>query len=527
MTMDSILPHDHTAGLCECPNCHNMIPVSGPAVSGCAPGHLYIHCIGCNYHYTFPKRCQCVSHRSPALTISAGSSSQKHVVRHPSPTPLSAAVGRIPCPTRDCTKSVNVLCVNKSCKNCCIGKGGCKITSHRLDKMSKREKKKRALVDPFPHRSYSLRPPSPLIPLNHPPLTLSPQLNLNFDAEDFNWPSAVVTMERQRLEIEVEKAAEERREKELEDQEEMEYQAALAASMASPAYTPNPSPLPPPVALDSPVQHDSPLQQSVPPSDSSDHRSPPQQADLALSPTPSSWQPQGAATTINALSPKAASSRRLRTVMSVTTMRQEPARTTHLDARWMRAHEDRTKQPLPKRGQSQVDFDLSRKFRITFWDKADEEPTTFPVLHCPAWPKWVLAESPTILQQLCAPPLDFYDPKDCLWIHADLSYPHEVSKDGYLFYRRRGIHCKNFEEYIDRLSKKPPHHRTNMRGERESVREGKKVKLKQQAPPSVKGDDSEVEFVDSTTMVKQETAGPLNSKRRRSPSFPVPSPKRV
>jgi hypothetical protein len=229
----------------------------------------------------------------------------------------------------------------------------------------------------------------------------------------------------------VEKAAEEQRKKELEDQEEMEYQAALTASMTSPAYTADPPPLPLPVPFDPPVRHDSPLQQSMPPFDNSDDRSPPQQ------------------------------------------------------------------------------------------------PTTFPVLHCPAWPKWVLAESPTILQQLCTPPLDFYDPKDRLWIHADLSYPHEVSKDGYLFYRWRGIHCKNFEEYIDRLSKKPPHQRTNMRGERECVREGKKVKLKQRAPPSAKGDDSEVEFVDSTTIIKQEMVVTPNSKRRRPPSFPVLSPKRL
>lgn len=62
------------------------------------------------------------------------------------------------------------------------------------------------------------------------------------------------------------------------------------------------------------------------------------------------------------------------------------------------------------------------------------------------------------------------------------------------------------------MSKKPPHQRTNMRGERESVREGKKLKLKQWARPSVKDDDSDIEFVDSTTIVKQELVETPNPK---------------
>lgn len=66
-----------------------------------------------------------------------------------------------------------------------------------------------------------------------------------------------------------------------------------------------------------------------------------------------------------------------------------------------------------------------------------------------------------------------------------------------------------------------------MRGERESVREGKKLKLKQWARPSVKDDDSDIEFVDSTTIVKQELVETPNPKRRRRPSFPVLSPKRL
>ena len=97
------LPHNHTVDHCKCLNCRNTLIVKGPAASGIAPGHLYIHvshslctlgswiiansnfkCNRCGYHYIFPKWCQCNTHRSPTLAISAGSSSHKHVVRHSS-----------------------------------------------------------------------------------------------------------------------------------------------------------------------------------------------------------------------------------------------------------------------------------------------------------------------------------------------------------------------------------------------------------------------------------------------------------
>lgn len=225
---DPTIPHDHTADHCECPNCRNTLAVKGPAASGIAPGHLYIHCNGCGYHYTFPKWCQRITRRSPALVVSAGSSSRKHVVRHSS---HGVTVADKQCATTTCTKGANTLCSNKSCKNCCITKGGCKISSHHRDMLSKRERKKIAHLMPAP-RPYSFRPPSPLIELSHPPLTMSPPSVVERSASIFDdWPNPVRDMENRRILEEKERIERECAEAEAEEQEEREYQAALAASL--------------------------------------------------------------------------------------------------------------------------------------------------------------------------------------------------------------------------------------------------------------------------------------------------------
>ena len=75
-------------------------------------------------------------------------------------------------------------------------------------------------------------------------------------------------------------------------------------------------------------------------------------------------------------------------------------------------------------------------FLLCIYSQPDEDLTTFSVLDCPAWPKWVLADSLTALQWVASvPDLDFYNPKDHLWLWADLVYPHEVSKDSYIFFQ--------------------------------------------------------------------------------------------
>jgi hypothetical protein len=175
-------------------------------------------------------------------------------------------------------------------------------------------------------------------------------------------------------------------------------------------------------------------------------------------------------------------------------------------------------------------------FLLCIYSQPDEDPSTFSVLDCPAWPKWVLADSTTALQRLAsAPDLDFYNPKDRLWLWADLAYPHEVSKDSYIFFRRRGIRCHDFQKHLDQVLAKPPHQRVNMRGKRDSVNKGlraKKEKEKRQPPNVMDNNNSDIEFTDVTprqhTIKHNRSLSPLDGelsacKRLRSTS-PIISP---
>ncbi|KIJ90813.1 hypothetical protein K443DRAFT_657600 [Laccaria amethystina LaAM-08-1] len=515
------LPHDHTADHCECANCRNTLTVKGPAASGIAPGHLYIHCNSCGYHYTFPKWCQRITHRSPALVISAGSSSRKQVVRRAS---HATTVADKQCATTTCAKGANMLCSNKSCKNCCIAKGGCKISSHHRDMISKRERKKVAHLMPAP-RPYSFRPPSPLIELSQPPLTMSPPSPVDFNSRSASifddWPNPVRDMEKRRIQEEKERIERERAEAEAERQEEQEYQTALAASLG----------------LDhAPSTHHDSL-----PTTSSSHTSiffneGDQHVSLLLPSLLDSGSVSSDAPATSRMPVATAPVLYNRSVTKIGDMPKLPTITRHLNAEWMRPFEDLSQSQLPKKGRSQVDLDLSRKFHIMFWDKPDEDPSTFSVLDCPAWPKWVLADSTTALQRLAsAPDLDFYDPKDRLWLWADLAYPHEVSKDSYIFFRRRGIRCHDFQKHLDQVLAKPPHQRVNMRGKRDSVNKGlraKKEKEKRQPPNVMDNNNSDIEFTDVTprrhTIKHNRSLSPLDGelsacKRLRTTS-PIISP---
>lgn len=140
-------------------------------------------------------------------------------------------------------------------------------------------------------------------------------------------------------------------------------------------------------------------------------------------------------------------------------------------------------------------------FLLCIYSQPDEDLTTFSVLDCPAWPKWVLADSLTALQWVASvPDLDFYNPKDHLWLWADLVYPHEVSKDSYIFFQHWGIHCHDFQKHLDQVLVKLPHQHVNMRGERDSVKKGLKAnkEKKWQQPNLTDHSKSDIEFTDVT-----------------------------
>ena len=121
--------------------------------------------------------------------------------------------------------------------------------------------------------------------------------------------------------------------------------------------------------------------------------------------------------------------------------------------------------------------------------------------------------------------LEFYDMRSCQWITCDLSYPHDVKRDGYLLLRLLKTSCRDLEKYIQQASTKAPHLRNNIAGERAGVRQ----KLQQrriEAPRflvNLSDDDTdEVVFVESPRVKRHaEDAVDLHRPSQRQRSQPA------
>lgn len=67
--------------------------------------------------------------------------------------------------------------------------------------------------------------------------------------------------------------------------------------------------------------------------------------------------------------------------------------------------------------------------------------------------------------------VDMYNTKYRLWVKINLSYPHSLSTDSYIFLRRRGVSCVDLTDILKRFTQPAVHMRYNMPGERLAVRE--------------------------------------------------------
>ncbi len=100
-------------------------------------------------------------------------------------------------------------------------------------------------------------------------------------------------------------------------------------------------------------------------------------------------------------------------------------------------------------------------------------PALHAVHECPAWPKWVLLDSPDVQEDLglMIEPLQFYDIRNCQWVGCMPSYPHDVRRDGYLFLRRPSVTlCRDFESHYSQSLQGMQHFRDNLTKERADVR---------------------------------------------------------
>jgi len=116
-----------------------------------------------------------------------------------------------------------------------------------------------------------------------------------------------------------------------------------------------------------------------------------------------------------------------------------------------------------------------------------------------------------------------YDLKATQWVRCTASYVHDVELkgyEGYLFLRRLGVACLDFEHYTCNATNRAPHLFLNMAGERKDIKE--RSRNTQAISPSPSETDDEVEFVQdgSQSNGKRRAIGDDNrptQRRRLSP----------
>ncbi|KAF8804504.1 hypothetical protein BYT27DRAFT_7071774, partial [Phlegmacium glaucopus] len=148
-------PHHDVNGPCTCPGCGGHLPVK-LAKGGNSPGHHYIHCALCNYHYTFPKQ---------------------SVVDGPSPPPVSQSIA---CAKVGCKRRGSTQCSCYMCKQCCVLLSGSNLRAHTVVPISQTgyiSATNSSLLCPMlpfmPATSVISGPSRPVVPLSSPSTTPS------------------------------------------------------------------------------------------------------------------------------------------------------------------------------------------------------------------------------------------------------------------------------------------------------------------------------------------------------------------
>ncbi|KDR83981.1 hypothetical protein GALMADRAFT_275227 [Galerina marginata CBS 339.88] len=457
-------------GPCSCNKCGGQLQVK-LAKGGNFPGHYYIHCIPCSYHFVFPK-----ADVPRSAAVSPGILAQ----------PQAIICGRLGCKRRGSTQ-----CVRRMCKQCCIAQSmsvaqpPCCLRAHTYEQLSARQRGKL---------------PEPPMALQADEFPLDPVLRTMSLGESYQAPTIPVlppipynSNEKQQYESAIaaslQPTATDLYPSTI-DEDRQQYAAAIAASLSlvdgAPSNLATSSSQPPPLSISFSTAGAGPSQPAAP------VRSRP-------STTP------------------------LTKVQTIPFHPLPPNIKKHMSEDWMRPPEDKTK--TPKR----VRINLDNRFYLVFWHEDEKEPKVRAIHECPVWPKWIFLDAVDIRKELDmhATLVEYYDLRSFQWITCSLSYPHDVKRDGYLLLRLPKTSCLNLEKYVQQATAKAPHLRNNMAGERAGVRE--KLQQRKIEPPrflvnwSDDDDEDEVVFVKSRTL-KRHAESELDDIRPSQRLRPQPSP---
>lgn len=161
------------------------------AIGGNFPGHRYINCVPCGYHFVFPKE------DVPHLTAVSANSSQ----------PPAIQGGRtVDCSKPGCKRRGCLQCLRRMCNQCCIAQSGCPLRAHNFQQLSARQRSKlREPTMAFRADDFPLDPSLHTMPLHSP--VLPPSTPPPFD-DNLIYPSTA-------------------------EEDQLQYAAAIAASLKS------------------------------------------------------------------------------------------------------------------------------------------------------------------------------------------------------------------------------------------------------------------------------------------------------
>lgn len=455
------LLHD-VNGPCMCVHCGSHLPVK-LAKGGNSPGHYYIHCIACSYHFTFPKLA------SP----------------HPLPQPFpptathdGLATSRvIDCAKPGCKRRGCIQCPRRMCKQCCVLLPGCSLRSHSFDQLSSKQRGKLAV------------PAVPTSALNA--ITAHDPVVLFFEQE------------KQRAEAE---RGQDLQAQQLEEDEEEQYQAALAASLAVPRATPH--------LASSASSSQSPLDSLAP-------------SAPFPSPFPSPFplaHPYGFSTT-PAVPISRPSTKPITTVRTIPyrPLTSKPGIKEHMSEDWMRPVVDNTKKPKRR---NRINLDNTFSLIFWHMDgKPPKRRAIHECPLWPKWillDDVNVREELDIQARL----LEYFDTRSLQWITCTPSYPHTVKKDGFLLLRLLGTECLGLDELIQQAITKDTHLRYNMTAERTAIKKQLQQRKLVPPPYLVQfvSKDDEDDEDDAVVFVEQQQMPPKLKRQREDTVDANPRP---
>lgn len=207
-------------------------------------------------------------------------------------------------------------------------------------------------------------------------------------------------------------------------------------------------------------------------------------------------------------------------------VKKPPHITQQLDPLWVsdlsaRAQREAEEQRIAER-RKEMEKAAKQRFVLHWYDANNAPVVEEWVTDCPFYPQFQLADDPALIDSLGEDinKIEVFEERLQRWIPAGLTYAFSLQSGCHVFIRRRGVTvCEGFNDLYkaSRCGVRPPHLRSNMKGERDGVRT--KLKKKRNVPvPSDTESDVEIVEMPITPM----TVGKGKRRCEGSPNAPIP-----